>query len=511
MREIYKTFNNKIPALMGADLSICEGEIHALVGENAAGKTTLMNILYGMVQPDRGKIFINGKECKISHPMDAIRNGIGMVHQHVNLVPEFSALENIILGRENRYTNRIKTINYSKAKKVVEELLSKLNIDLDLYQRIDEMSIGKQSKTEIIKALFAGSKIIIFDEPTTILAPNEIDNFLEFLEILKIQGYTMIYISHRLKEIFRISDSITVLRKGKSVKTVKTKNSSMEEIASTMVGSDEISTLSTKRKLAKRNNPILRLENVVLNGYDKNVDSINLTVFKGEILGIAGVEGNGQVELSDALIGLTRIEEGNIYLNERKINNLPTSLRRFNGLHYVPENRIHKGLALDMSVAENAILGYENTNLISKKHIMNWKNAKNFTRKIINDFNVECSNNVDEKIRNLSGGNMQKMIIGREIINNPSIVILAQPTAGLDFGSQMNIHKKILSLKDKGCSFLLISTDIDEIMSLSDRVLALYRCRIVKEFSDRQAFDGIEIGYYITGVKGYEKYNKKEN
>lgn len=506
MKDVVKVFGNRIQALMGANLSISKGEIHALVGENAAGKTTLMNILYGLVRPDEGTIFIKGEKCNISHPMDAIHYGIGMVHQHVNLVPEFTALENIILGRENRYTNQIKRIDYRKAKQDVEELLEKLNIDIDLSQRIEEMSIGKKSKVEIIKALFAGSSIIIFDEPTTILAPNEVGSFLEFLKTLKAQGYTMIYISHRLKEIFEVSDAITVLRHGKTIKAVKTVDSNMEEIAAAMIGR-EVKTfaLQTKRNVAKTNEPVLRVENVFVED-EGRLDDVSLTVFKGEILGIAGVEGNGQVELSNSLIGITKIKNGCIYLKDKRIDDFPTSLRRSYGLHYIPEDRLGKGLALEMSIAENAILGYENTTLINnKKHIMNWKNANDFSKKIIRNFNVECSNNVEEKIRNLSGGNMQKLIIGREIITDPLMVVLSQPTAGLDFDSQRNIHEKILSLRDKGISFLLISTDIDEIMALSDRILALYRGRVVKEFSNRNGFDSIEIGFYITGVKEDEK------
>lgn len=502
MKGIVKVFGNGVQALRGADLSIQKGEIHALVGENAAGKSTLMNVLYGMIRPDKGTIRINGEECTIAHPNDAIQRGIGMVHQHVNLVPEFTALENIILGKEYRYTNQVNKIDFKKARKDVEELLVKINIDIDLSQKIEDMSIGKKSKTEIIKALFAGSNIIIFDEPTTILAPNEVDSFLEFLRTLKAQGYTMIYISHRLKEIFNISDAITVLRKGKTMKVERTANANMEQIAAAMIGRDvKTFTLQGTRNLNDRQEPVLSVKNLSVNEDDGRLEDINLTVHRGEVLGIAGVEGNGQAALSNALIGLTKIKNGSIFLNGKEIRTLSTSQRRALGIHYVPEDRMSKGLALDMSIVENAILGYERSSLINKKQIMSWGKAREFAERIVTDFKVEGSNDVKGKIRNLSGGNMQKLILGRELITDPALVILSQPTVGLDFDSQRHIHEKILSLRDQGISFLLISTDIDEVTALSDRILALYRGRIVKEFPNKDTFDCIEIGYYITGVK----------
>lgn len=509
MKEIVKVFSNGIQALRGANFSIQKGEIHALVGENAAGKSTLMNVLYGMVWPDQGTILIHGEKCNIAHPMDAIHHGIGMVHQHVNLVPEFTALENIILGKESRYTHQINRIDFKKAKKDVEELLVKINIDMDLSQKIEEMSIGKKSKTEIIKALFAGSNIIIFDEPTNVLAPNEVESFLEFLRTLKSQGYTMIYISHRLKEIFDISDSITVLRKGRTVKVEKTANTNMEQIAAAMIGRDvKTFTLQGARNSIKTKEPVLRVENLTVYEDDGRLEDINLTVHRGEVVGIAGVEGNGQVTLSNVLIGFTKIKNGSIYLNDTRINDFSTSMRRSLGIHYVLEDRMCKGLALDMSIAENAILGYEKSSLINnRKQIMSWEKANEFTKKIVVNFNVEGSNDVKEKIRNLSGGNMQKLILGRELITDPALVVLSQPTVGLDFNSQRHIHEKILSLRDQGISFLLISTDIDEVTALSDRILALYRGRVVNEFPTRDAFDCIEIGYYITGVKENERQN----
>ncbi len=509
MKNIDKSFND-IRVLNKAHLSIKKGEIHSLIGENAAGKTTLMNILYGMIQADSGEILFDGQKCNISHPEDAIKLGIGMVHQHFKLVPEFSALENIILGYEENYLKHMNSIDYKKAEQDVKALMNKLEINFDLSKKVCNMSIGIQSKVEIIKTLFRGARLIIFDEPTTVLTPNEADNFLEFLKSLKEKGFTMIYISHRLKEIFQISDTITVLRQGRTIASDMIKNMSIQKAATLMID-QKVNDLMIQNIEENSNigDTVLKLKNVSSeNSTDGNIclKDISFTVRSKEILGIAGIEGNGQVELADTIIGMGKCNSGDIFLKEHKINDDTPAERRDKGMHYVPEDRIHKGLALDMNLTENAVLGYEKTGNISKnKFIMKWKSAREHATKIISDFRIKCDDNPEERIGNLSGGNMQKLIIGREIISDPEMLILAQPTVGIDFGSQKYIHEKIVALRDKGASILLISADLDEIVALSDRILVMYRGKIVKEFSSRRSFNKRELGYYMTGAKGYDK------
>jgi simple sugar transport system ATP-binding protein len=503
MKGMVKTFNNTIHALQGADLSIAKGEVHGLVGENAAGKSTLMNILYGSLQADMGQILINGKACKITHPADAISLGIGMVHQHFKLVPEFTVLENIILGQEAGYTGILKKVDYNKARQDVSALLKKIDVELDLDRRTDTLTIGIQSKIEIVKTLFKGANIIILDEPTTVLAPNEVDNFFDFLRILRNQGCTIIYISHRMKEIFALCDNITVLRHGKTIATVKTSETSMEEVAGKMIGR-EYTALPYERISTKAGfqEPVLELKHVSVKKSATALCDVSLTVHKGEILGIAGIEGNGQVELADTLIGVLDNEQGEILLNKEDISRKSPFERRSKGLHYVPDDRIRKGLALDMSITENAIIGHHHRITAGKGgQFIDWAESKSFTKRVVEEFEVYGMAQPDQSIGNLSGGNMQKLIIGREMITNPPMVVLAQPTSGVDFSAQRNIHEKVIKMSGLGSSFLLISEDLDELMTLSDRILVLYRGRIVAEFDSKGSFDERQLGYYMTGVK----------
>ncbi|MEN6315264.1 MAG: ABC transporter ATP-binding protein [Clostridiaceae bacterium] len=507
MKDIEKTFPNNVKALRKANLKLEKGEIHSLVGENAAGKTTLMNTLYGLVQYDKGDIFIKGEKKLISHPEDAIKCGIGMVHQHFKLVPEFTVLENIILGREENYVKYGWRVDYAKAEASVKEILRRIRVNLDLNEKTENLSIGLQQKIEIVKALFKGAEILILDEPTTVLAPNEVLNFLSFLKDLRNQGSTIIYISHRLKEIFNISDHITIMRHGETVRTLKTSETSMEEVSALMIGRELKSQRTTVTKKADSNhNIVMKIKDLTVRDNTTRLDRINLSLNEGEILGIAGVEGNGQVELADAIIGLQSITEGEIYFKSKCINGYSTYQRRKTGIHYVPDDRMKKGLALDASMNENAIMGYQRDSFLTRKKLfLDWEGSKEFTKNIVENFRVEGMNDPKDNVRNLSGGNMQKLIIGREMISKPSFLILAQPTVGLDFGAQAYIHEKIRELSGSGITILLISEDLDELMSLSERILVLYRGRVAKEFLSENGYDEKEIGYYMTGVKGNEE------
>lgn len=502
MKNIEKTFPNGVHALKGASLTVKKGEIHALVGENAAGKSTLMNILYGSLAPDKGEILINGEKKNIAHPRDAIAMGIGMVHQHFKLVQDFTILENIILGYEEKYTNALQKIDYDRARADINDILKRIHVNLNLDQRTDTISIGLQSKVEIVKALFRGATLLILDEPTTVLAPNEVEVFFDFLRVLRDQGCTMIYISHRMKEIFSLSDSITVLRRGQDITSIETKNASMQQLANLMLGYDVKPFEYADRIKTPSGAPVLTLNGLCVENDYVQLRDISFSVRKGEVLGIAGIEGNGQVELADSIIGLLSVQSGSIVLSGKEISRMSTSERRKCSLAYVPDDRIRKGLALNASITENAILGHENNEYVSKKRrFIKWKDAKVFTEKLSKKYRVDGQDNVDQKISMLSGGNMQKVIVGREMIKEPEAIILAQPTAGVDFNAQRWIHEKIIELKEKGCAFLLISEDLDELLNLSDRILVLYRGRIVKEFKSCNDFDMTEIGYYMTGVK----------
>lgn len=506
MRDIEKTFQNNIRALRKANLRLSRGEIHSIVGENAAGKTTLMNILYGMVQPDNGDIFLRGEKKSISHPGDAIRYGIGMVHQHFKLVPEFTVLENIILGSESSYMGYGWKLDYAKAESAVKAILNRIHVEIDLHERTDRLSIGIQQKVEIVRTLFKGAEIIILDEPTTVLAPNEVSGFLDFLKEMRNQGSTIIYISHRLKEIFYVSDSITVLRHGKTIKTLKTEDTSMKEISSLMIGRElKGCNHDSLEHTSCGKNIIIKLENVVVRNPVRRLEGVSFTIRESEILGIAGVEGNGQVELADTLIGLQKNSGGNIYFRDQLINNYSTYKRRNMGIHYVPDDRIQKGLSLESSINENAIMGYQRCSFINKgSYLMDWQKSYKFTEEIVQSFMVEGMNNPENKVGSLSGGNMQKLIVGREMISKPPLLILAQPTVGLDFGAQGYIHDRIRELRKMGTAFLLITEDMDELISLSNRILVLYRGSIVREFQYEDGYDEKEIGYYMTGVKGNE-------
>lgn len=505
MNEVSKTYPNGVKALMGACLRVSEGEIHALIGENAAGKTTLMNILYGIHSPDEGSILLSGRKVQINHPGDAIKFGIGMVHQHFKLVSEFTILENILLGREKNYTNRFGKIDYQKVRRDVESLLRNIDLDLDLDAKIDTVSIGIRSKVEIVKTLFRGARLIILDEPTTVLAPTEVSSFFTFLRSLRDSGCTIIYISHRLQEILDLSDTITVLKQGRDVARVETKNASTEDIARLMLGYEP--SLLHYNNIESRGDEdsetVLSLEDLFIRGSHIHLQGINLTVQAKEVVGIAGIGGNGQAELADTLIGILQHDSGKIFIIDTDASHLTIKDRRELGLTYIPDDRISKGIALDSTITDNAVVGHEDQLAYGPgRRWLNWKKAREFTRILVNEYGVEGMARPEQKAGNLSGGNIQKLIVGREMIDEPKIVILSQPTAGVDFNAQKNIHKKILDLKEKGTAFVLISEDMDELMNLSDRIFVMYRGRLTKEFVGRDQYDEIEIGKYMTGIKG---------
>lgn len=500
MEKIHKTYQGGIVALRGADFSLNKGEIHALVGENAAGKTTLMNVLYGLVKPDEGDIYINGEKKFIPHPKHAINYGIGMVHQHFMLVPDFTVLENIMIGNERSFTGYVWNINFEKAEKATKVFLKQLGMELDLYKKVNELPIGLQQKVEILKVLFRGAKILILDEPTTVLAPNEIEGFLNFLKKLRSEGKTIVFISHRLKEVSSIADRITVLRKGKVISTLKTNNTSMEDVSNLMIGR-RLDLLKPKSYSISKEK-LLELKKVSLGNEISILKDVSFNIKRREILGIAGVEGNGQPELAEIVAGLRKNTGGEIWFDSKNINDTSILERRKRGISYIPEDRIEVGLSLEASIVENSIMSYQRKNFIKSGHFsLNWEKAIEFTQKIINEYGVQGMSSPLDKTASLSGGNMQKLMVGREFISFPQLLVVSQPTRGLDVGAQFLIHKKIIELSKSGAAILLISEDLDELMALSSRILVLYRGEIVKEFFAEKGYKDKEIGYYMTGVK----------
>ncbi|MCX7795104.1 MAG: ABC transporter ATP-binding protein [bacterium] len=472
------------------EIKIRQGEIHSIIGENGAGKTTLMNIIYGLIRPDRGEIFYRGKKVEISSPSIAIRLGIGMVHQHFMLVPPFTAWENIILGKE---VIKNGVLDKDSVCSELKRLMDSYGLSVPLEERVEDLSVGIRQKVELIKLLYRGAELLILDEPTALLVPQEIEELFEILDNLKKQGKTVIFISHKLKEVLRISDRITVMRRGKVVGELEREEANEETLARLMIGK----TLeSPQLEVYERGEEVLRLEGISL---PPKLRNINLSLYKGEILGLAGIEGNGQKELLEIITGLLRPEKGRIFYKNREVQHLdPKSLREL-GIGFIPEDRQTTGLILDFTVAENIILGRHDKEPYSIRGKLNLPTIKKTAVDIVKDYDIRASS-VDKHVRFLSGGNQQKVILGREFYFEPEVLIASQPTRGLDIGATEMIHNLLLSARRRGMAILLYSSDLDEIMTLSDRVAVIYNGEIVGILSPRE-IDEATLGLYMTGVR----------
>jgi simple sugar transport system ATP-binding protein len=494
MEGIVKRFPGVI-ANDNVDLMIKEGEIHAIVGENGAGKSTLMKILYGLYRPDKGKIFVRGKEVHITDPRIAISLGIGMVHQHFMLIPTFTVTENIILGAEPK--NGL-ALNYKKATEKVISLAESIGFDISPNEKIENLSVGQAQRVEILKLLYRGADILILDEPTAVLTPQEVDELFNILRKLNDQGKTIIFISHKLNEVLEISQRVTVMRRGKIVKTLNTKETNKQELAQFMVGREVF--LEIPKGPYKPGNEILKIENLTVRNKRGMiaVKDISFNVKEGEIVGIAGVEGNGQSELVEAIVGLLPIEKGKIYINGKEISRANV-LERRKYLGHIPEDRHKRGLILDFSIAENMILGLHYLPKFSKKLRMDYKNIFKNAENLVNNYDIKTPN-VKIPVRSLSGGNQQKVVVAREISTSPPLMVAVQPTRGLDISATEFVHKLLVKLRDEGKAILLVSADLDEILNLSDRILVMYNGEIVGAFYNKDINEK-EIGYYMMGVK----------
>ena len=478
-------------------IQINESSIHAIVGENGAGKSTLMKILYGMTKPDSGSIEIFNETVTMSSPKDSITLGIGMVHQHFMLAKNLTVLENIILGIDRP---SLKNLGLKKYKKAIEEVMSNYSLNIDLNMYVEDLSVGEKQRVEIIKVLFRGAKILILDEPTAVLVPQEVDELFNNLKNLRENGVTIIFISHKLDEVLEIADQISVMRSGQLIDSVRNMNVSKIELAEMMIGKSLPS--PPPRSTEKKQNKIIELKNVSSNNVDGRqlFKNISFSLYGSEILGIAGVEGNGQKEVVESIIGIEKLESGEIFFNGEKINDKTTRERLDSGISFIPEDRQLQAMIMDMNLTNNVIIGRQNI----KKYKSNFatvktKNAVKESENIISLFDVKTPG-TNTLATALSGGNQQKFVVGRELEDDPSLLIASQPTRGIDIGAQALIWEKLRESRDNGLGVLLISADLEELIGLSDRIVVFYQGSLVTELSSEEVSPE-DLGGYMTGLK----------
>ena len=477
------------------DLTLAGGEVLALFGENGAGKTTLMSILYGLYQPDEGEIFINGEQVKIRSPHDAMEYGIGMIHQHFTLVPVHTVVENIILGTEQA---SLKYLNIEEKVKKIEKIGNKYGLEVDPFAIIRQLPVGMQQRVEIIKALYRNAQILIMDEPTSVLTPQETEKLFNFIRDFKAKGHSVIFISHKLNEVMEIADKITVLRDGKIVGNVSRSEASESQLTHMMIGRD--------LEITKTNNTIhpksemLKIENLTIVGDRKSkaINDISFTVREGEIFGIAGVSGNGQEELAQALCGLRKVKSGQITLSDKNITNKDVLSIIHQGVGYIPADRHKEGLVLDMSIEENLFLKNHSNPMFFRYGFLNQNKIQENARNLMRDFEIKAASS-KSRAMTLSGGNQQKVAVAREVNIGTKLLVAIQPTRGLDLGAIDYVHKTLLKEKKEGKAILLISTELSEIMTLSDRIGVMYRGKLLKIIQRKDAKVD-EIGLLMAGI-----------
>lgn len=477
-------------------LQIEERSIHALLGENGAGKSTLMSILFGLYQPDGGTIRVRGKEVKISDPNVATSLGIGMVHQHFKLVHNFTVTENIVLGMEPR---KGPILDIREAEKRVEEISKLYGLAVDPRARIEDISVGMQQRVEILKMLYRNAEILIFDEPTAVLTPQEIHELMQIMRKLVTEGKTILLITHKLKEIKEVADVCTVLRRGKLIGTVPVSETSEARMAEMMVGRQV--SFHVEKSPARPGETLLRIEHLNVKNAKGvlGVRDLSLEVRAGEVLGLCGIEGNGQTELVQAITGLTRPESGRIFLRDRDITHLSIKERTDAGIGHIPEDRQKHGLVLDFTLGENFIIHNYYEPPFARYGILNRKKIQENAERLIREFDVRSGQGALTAARSMSGGNQQKAIVAREIDRSPDVFIVAQPTRGLDVGAIEYIHKRIIEERDKGKAILLVSLELDEIMDVSDRIAVIYNGSIVA-IVDAASTDENQLGLMMSGA-----------
>ncbi len=497
MLGITKRFKGII-ANNNISIQLKQSEIHALLGENGAGKSTLMSILFGLYKADSGIIKINDKEVKIDNPNIANKLGIGMVHQHFKLIHNFTVLENIMLGIE---TVKNGLLQFSDVRKKVIEISNKYNFNIDPDEKIENLTVGQQQKVEILKILYRNNNILIFDEPTAVLTPNEIEELINIIKSLASEGKSILFISHKLNEIKEVADRCSILRRGEYIATVDVATTSKEEMSEMMVGRKVA--LQLDKKEANTKDTVLEVNNLIVKNKNANkniINNISFNVKSGEIVCVAGIDGNGQSELIYALTGIINIDSGNIKLNNKDITNLNIREKTLSGIGHIPEDRHKYGLVLDYSLQENLILQNYFDSRFQKNGFLRFKNIEKYANNLINKFDIRSALGSKTITRSMSGGNQQKAIIAREIDRNPNLLIAVQPTRGLDIGAIEYIHKQIIEQRDSGKAVLLVSLEIDEVMDLSDRILVMFEGEIVANISPKETTIN-ELGLYMSGSK----------
>ncbi len=500
LKDVFKVYPSGVLALNKANISVRRGEIHSVIGENGAGKSTLMNVLYGITPKSSGSIMLEGQPVHFTAPREAVKAGVGMVHQEFMLIPSYTVHENVILGAEPR--RRFGAIDKARSIQRVAELIENYHLDLDPEERIADLSVAAQQKVEILKLLYRDVEILILDEPTAVLTPQEIRELFKRLVFLKGEGKTILFISHKLDEVLELSDTITVMRKGEMVVTLENKDLSKAVLARAMVGREVV--FSVNKTPAVPGETVLLMDGVVEADEDgrNRLHDLSVRVRSGEIVGIAGVEGNGQLELVQSLTGIMRTAKGKIFLENEDITDTDTPDRR-RRFGFVPQNRKTEGSSQLSSLVDNSIMTHHRSNERFQGRFpafLSRRESRRFTRELIEHFGVITSG-PNALIKTLSGGNQQKVIVGRESMLNHKFLLLDQPTRGLDVGSIEYIQKIVIQRRDEGTACLLISADLDELLALSDRILVLYRGRIVADLEPGKT-SREEIGEYMLGAKG---------
>ena len=501
MRNIRKEF----PGIVANDditLQLKRGEIHALLGENGAGKSTLMSVLFGLYQPEQGTIYKNGQKVEIKDPNDATALGIGMVHQHFKLIDVFTVLDNIILGAE---TTRMGFLQKKEARKKVLELSEKYGLKVDVDAKVENITEGMQQRVEILKMLYRENEILIFDEPTAVLTPQEIDELMETMRGFAKEGKSILFITHKLNEIMAVSDRVTVLHKGKCIGTVNTKDVTKQQLSTMMVGRPV--QLEIDKTQAHPTDVVMSVRNLSVPSRIHKSDAVkgvSFDVRKGEILCIAGIDGNGQTELIQGITGLEKSSGGTIHLCGQDISGVSIRKRNMAGMSHIPEDRHKHGLILGFTLEQNLVLQKFREKQFQNHGFIRFDNVREYANRLIDEYDIRSGQGPVTVTRSMSGGNQQKAIIARELDRNEPLIIAVQPTRGLDVGAIEHIHRQLVAERDEGKAILLVSLELDEVLSLSDRILVMYEGEIVGEL-DPAKTDPQELGLYMSGAKRQKK------
>lgn len=496
MNHITKQFG-EFKANDDITLQVKKGEIHALLGENGAGKSTLMSVLFGLYQPEAGQIKVNGKEVRIGSPNDANELGIGMVHQHFKLVHNFTVLESIVLGRE---TVRFGVLQMEEARKKVMALSEKYKFRIDPDAYISDITVGMQQKVEILKMLYCDNDILIFDEPTAVLTPQEIRELMKIMRQLVAEGKSILFITHKLNEIKEVADRCSVLRKGKYIGTIQVADTTKEAMSEMMVGRKV--NFTVEKKAQRPGKPVLEVRGMTIKSRQgkEAVKNVSLTVREGEIVTIAGIDGNGQTELVYGITGLVPIDAGSVLLQGKDITHESIRQKCMDGMAHIPEDRHRHGLILDDTLQENLVLQTYYTSRFQRHGFLRFPAIREYAKSLIQKYDIRSAHGVTSVARGMSGGNQQKAIIARELDRDPEIVLAVQPVRGLDVGAIEYVHRQLVAQREEGKAVLLVSLELDEVMDLSDRILVMYEGEIVADVTPEE-ITVEELGLYMAGAK----------